>query len=137
MSEITVEEFARIVEEELPWAHDAGLLVERLAVGEAVCRLPFNKAFLRPGGTVSGPIMMLLADATMFAVVLSAFGHAKLAVTTNFSINFLRKPGHDDLIAEGRALKIGKRLAVLEITIVSEGGHEPVAHATGTYSIPP
>ena len=137
MPQITVEEFARIVEEELPWAHDIGLAVERLAAGEAVCRLPFDDSFLRPGGTVSGPTMMLLADATMFAVVLSAIGHAKLAVTTNFNINFLRKPGRDDLIAEGRAIKIGKRLAVLEVTIFSESDHDPVAHATGTYAIPP
>jgi len=137
MSKITVEDFTRIVEQELPWAHEIGLAVERLGTGEAVCRLPFNRSFLRPGGTVSGPTMMLLADATMFAVVLSAIGYATLAVTTNFNINFLRKPGHDDLIAEGQAIKIGKRLAVLEVTIFSESDHDPVAHATGTYSIPP
>jgi uncharacterized protein (TIGR00369 family) len=70
-------------------------------------------------------------------VVLSAIGHVKLAVTTNFSINFLRRPGHEDLIAEGRAIKIGRRLAVLEVTIFSENARDPVAHATGTYSIPP
>ena len=137
MSKITVEEFTRIVEEELPWAHEIGLIAERLGAGEAVCRLPFDRSFLRPGGTVSGPTMMLLADATMFAVVLSAIGHATLAVTTSFNINFLRRPGHDDLIAEGRAIKIGRRLAVLEVTIFSESDHDPVAHATGTYSIPP
>lgn len=137
MARISVEEFERIVEEELPWAHDIGLRVERIAEGEAVCRLPFREMFLRPGGTVSGPTMMLLADATMYAVVLSAIGHVKLAVTTSLNINFLRRPGHDDLIAEGRAIKVGKRLAVLEVTIFTAGDHSPVAHATGTYSIPP
>jgi uncharacterized protein (TIGR00369 family) len=137
MSKISREDFARIIEEELPWAHDTGLAVERVGDGEAVCRLPFKTTFLRPGGTVSGPTMMLLADATMYAVVLSAVGHVTLAVTTNFNINFLRRPGREDLIAEGRAIKIGRRLAVLEVTIFSDGDHDPVAHATGTYSIPP
>jgi uncharacterized protein (TIGR00369 family) len=137
LSRISIEAFTRIVEGELPWAHEIGFRAERLAQGEAVCRLPFKKTFLRPGGTVSGPTMMMLADATMYAVVLSAIGQVTLAVTTNFNINFLRRPGHDDLVAEGRAIKIGKRLAVLEVEIFSESDHDPVAHATGTYSIPP
>lgn len=137
MTRVSVSAFNQIVETELPWAHEVGLVAERMGEGEAVCRIPFDETFLRPGGTVSGPTMMLLADATMYAVVLSAIGHVTLAVTTNFNINFLRKPGHDDLIAEGRAIKIGKRLAVLEVTIFSESDHDPVAHATGTYSIPP
>lgn len=134
---MNVEAFNTIVKEEMPWAYETGFIGERFGPGEATCRLPFNERFLRPGGTVSGPTMMMLADATMYAVVLSAIGHVKLAVTTNFNINFLRKPGHEDLIAEGKAIKIGKRLAVLEVTLFSESDHDPVAHATGTYSIPP
>jgi len=137
MSRIRVEKFNRIIQDELPWAQEIGFVAERMGEGEAVCRIPFKKTFLRPGGTVSGPIIMMLADATMYGVVLSAIGQVKLAVTTNFNINFLKKPGQDDLIAEGKAIKVGKRLAVLEVTIFSENDHEPVAHATGTYSIPP
>ncbi len=137
MSKISRADLARIIEEELPWAHETGLAVERLGEGEAVCRLPFRDTFLRPGGTVSGPTMMMLADATMYAVVLSAIGRVTLAVTTNFNINFLRRPGHEDLVAEGRAIKVGRRLAVLEVTIFSESNRDPVAHATGTYSVPP
>jgi uncharacterized protein (TIGR00369 family) len=137
MSKVSLEEFARIVAEELPWARETGFAAESLGDGEAVCRLPFRPEFLRPGDTVSGPTMMMLADATMYAVVLSALGPLKLAVTTNFNINFLRRAGRDDLLAEGHAIKVGKRLAVLEVTIFAASDHDPVAHATGTYSIPP
>lgn len=137
MPRISPDEFNRIVAEEMPWAHEVGFAATSLGAGEAVCRLPYSDTFLRPGGTVSGPTMMMLADATMYAVVLSAIGHVPLAVTTNFNINFLRKPSQKDLIAEGKAIKVGRRLAILEVTIFSESDHEPVAHATGTYSIPP
>jgi acyl-coenzyme A thioesterase PaaI-like protein len=68
--------------------------------------------------------------------VFSAVGRQPLAVTTNLNINFLRKPGQADLIAEAKLLKVGKRLAVGEVTIWSEGSEEPVAHVTSTYSIP-
>lgn len=137
MSKISLAEFALILAEDLPGAQEAGLLAEQLGEGTAVCRLPFRSGFLRPGGTVSGPTMMMLADIAMFAALLTVLGQVKLAVTTSFNINFLRKPGQDDLVAEARAIKIGKRLAVLEVTVFSEDGHDPVAHATGTYSIPP
>jgi uncharacterized protein (TIGR00369 family) len=100
-------------------------------------RLPYHQDSVRPGGTISGPHMMLLADACMYAVVLSLLGPVKLAVTTNLNINFLRKPRESDLIAEGRIIKLGKRLAVLDVAIHSEAEEKLVAHATGTYSIPP
>ncbi len=137
MARISPDDFNRLIVTDLPWARDAGIVAEKTGAGEAVCRLPFDETSLRPGGTVSGPSMMMLADATMYAVVLSSIGEVTLAVTTNFNINFLRKPGHADLLAEGRAIKVGKRLAVVEVTVFSESDHEPVAHATGTYSIPP
>jgi uncharacterized protein (TIGR00369 family) len=91
---------------------------------------------LRPGGTVSGPIMMALADFTMYLAVLSAIGWVPLAVTTNLNINFLKKPGARDLIAEARLIKLGKRLAVGEVHIRSDGDDDSVAHVTSTYSIP-
>src|SRR4029079_4808194 len=96
----------------------------------------FEKNHIRPGGTISGPTMMELADFAMYVAVFSAVGPQPLAVTTNLNINFLRKPGKGDLIAEARLLKVGKRLAVGEVTIYSEGASEPVAHVTSTYSIP-
>ncbi|MCW8914732.1 MAG: PaaI family thioesterase [Magnetovibrio sp.] len=137
MPRITSDDFNKIVAEEMPWAHEVGFVADRLGPGEAICRLPYSDSFLRPGGTVSGPTMMMLADATMYAVVLSAIGHVPLAVTTNFNINFLRKPSQNDLVAEGKAIKVGRRLAIMEVTIFSKSDHDPVAHATGTYSIPP
>ena len=86
-------------------------------------------------GLAALPSMMLLADVCMYAVVLSMLGEVKLAVTTSFNINFLRKPSPGDLLARGSIIKMGKRLAVVEVSIFS--GDEIVAHATGTYSIPP
>ncbi len=134
---ITVKQFAALMAEEMPWAVDMGMTVDSIAAGRAVMRLPFARKMLRPGGTVSGPTMMALADATMYAVVLSAIGVVKLAVTTSFNVNFLHRPSPGDLMAEGRLMKLGKRLAVIEVTLHSDGHAEPVAHATGTYSIPP
>ena len=91
---------------------------------------------LRPGGTVSGPTMFLLADVSFYLVTLSMIGPKSLTVTTNCSINFLRKPNISDLISESRVLKIGKTLSVGDVLIYSNGIKEPVAHASLTYSIP-
>ncbi len=92
---------------------------------------------LRPGGTVSGPTLMALADYAMYAVLLSAIGPVGLAVTTNLNINFLRKgaPGQD-LFAAAKILKLGRRLAVGEVSLTSGTLPDPIAHVTATYSIP-
>ena len=137
MPKITVDEFNALMAKEMPWAVETGMVAEDIGSDFATVRLPFNDSMLRPGGTVSGPTMMALADATMYAVVLGGIGIVKLAVTTSFNINFLHRPSPADLMAEGRLLKLGKRLAVIEVTLHSDGHDEPVAHATGTYSIPP
>lgn len=137
MPKVSVDKFNALMAEEMPWAVDVGMTLESIDAGKAVMRLPFDDGMLRPGGTVSGPTMMALADATMYAVVLSAIGIVKLAVTTSFNINLLHRRLPADLMADGRLLKLGKRLAVIEVTLHSDGHKEPVAHATGTYSIPP
>lgn len=137
MPKITKEDFNQLLESEMPWALEAGMFLEKLGPGTAKIRIPYNEGMLRPGGTISGPTMMMLADALMYAVVLSEIGKVALAVTTSFNINFLKKPRPADLIAEGKTLKIGRRLAVVEVSIFSDGHLNPVAHATGTYSIPP
>jgi uncharacterized protein (TIGR00369 family) len=92
---------------------------------------------LRPGGTISGPSMFALADFALYVAILARIGPVGLAVTTNMNINFLRRPGPRDLIGEARLIKLGKRLAVGEVLISSVGEPELVAHAVGTYSIPP
>jgi uncharacterized protein (TIGR00369 family) len=114
----------------------SGLTIEEIWHGGAQVRQAYREDFIRPGGTISGPIMMALADFAMYVAVLAAIGPVPLAVTTNLSINFLRKPGAADLLAEAKLMKLGKRLAVGEVAIRSAGGVELVAHATSTYSIP-
>jgi acyl-coenzyme A thioesterase PaaI-like protein len=92
---------------------------------------------LRPGGTVSGPVMMTVADVALYVAILGEIGIVPLAVTTNLSINFLRKPAGDAaILGVCKLMKLGKTLAVGEVTIFSEGSPEPVAHVVGTYAIP-
>ena len=101
-------------------------------------RLHVTDRNLRPGGTVSGPSMFSLADVSIYLAVLSHIGPESLAVTTNCSIDFMRKPtAGADLIAEARLLKMGRVLAVGDVLIFSEGDTRPVARAGLTYSIPP
>ena len=100
-------------------------------------RRRFHENSLRPGGTISGPTMMALTDFSIYVAILASIGPVPLAVTTNLNINFLRKPAQRDLIADVRLIKLGKRLAVGEVAIYSEGDDDMVAHATATYSIPP
>lgn len=93
---------------------------------------------LRPGNTISGPTMMTLADFAMYVAILGEIGIVGLAVTTNMNINFLRKPsGHQDLRGICKLMKVGKALIVAEVWIYSVDLEDPVAHVTGTYSIPP
>lgn len=115
----------------------SGLSIEWVRFGEGRVRQAFQDRFIRPGGTISGPTMMALADFAFYVAVLSAIGPVGLAVTTNLNINFLQKPAQRDLWGEARMLKLGKRLAVMECTLWSEGVEGAVAHVTGTYSIPP
>lgn len=117
---------------------DVGTLIEEIGPGTVRVRRKVSEANLRPGGTISGPTMMALADHAMYAVILAHIGPVALAVTTNLNINFIRKPALCDLIAEAKLLKLGKRLAVGEVSIYSAGEEDaPVAHVTSTYSIPP
>lgn len=112
--------------------------VERATAAGVTCRLRVRGRHLRPGGTVSGPAMFGLADLAIYLALLSRIGEVPLAVTVNASIDFLRKPAAGrDLLAEARLLKLGRRLAVAEALIASEGGEAPVARASMTYAIPP
>ena len=111
--------------------------VEAVGPMSARMRLHYRADHLRPGGTISGPTIFALADVSLYVAILAQLGRVKLAVTTNLNINFLRKPGPADLIGEARLLKLGKRLEVGEVTMFSVDSADIVAHATGTYSIPP
>ncbi len=112
-------------------------VVEEVSPHFARMRLNVGAGDLRPGGTISGPSMFGLADCAYYAVTLLMIGRVPLAVTTNCSINFMRKPQPRDLIAEARILKLGRTLSVGDVTILSPGVEGPVAHAAMTYAIPP
>lgn len=136
---LSVAEIETLLAAEFPQAFhpDSGLTVEHVEFGMCRVRQAYQPKMIRPGGTISGPTMMALADFAMYVAVFSAAGRVPLAVTTNLNINFLRKPEQADLVAEARLLKHGKRLVVGEVTIRSNGMEDPVAHVTSTYSIPP
>ncbi len=114
------------------------LVIESLGNKSATLRKKIDHNHLRPGGTVAGPVLMEIADAALYAAILGEIGLVPLAVTTNLNINFLRKPAPDkDVLAVCSLIKVGRTLAIGEVSIYSEGMSEPVAHAVGTYSIPP
>lgn len=133
-SKPTVEQLNAFFRREFP---QAKVLVEALDEGMARVRHSVGEAELRPGGTVSGPVMMATADVALYAAILGAIGIVPLAVTTSLNINFLRKPAAQrDILGVCTLLKVGKTLAIGEVSIYSEGSDDPVAHATGTYAIP-
>ena len=112
--------------------------VEEVGPMSAVVRHTVGVDELRPGGTVSGPVMMAAADVALYVAVLAQIGIVPLAVTTSLNINFLRKPAADrDILARCTLIKMGKLLAVGQVALYSEGSADMVAHATGTYAIPP
>ena len=115
---------------------DGSYVIEDVQHGRARVRRRYHSTSLRPGGTLSGATMMELADVAMYVALLGAIGWVPLAVTTNLNINFLRKPAQCDLVAEAKLIKLGKRLAIGDIGVRSEGEEDLVAHATATYSIP-
>ena len=136
---MTVEALERFLAAEFPQVFNetSGVAIEAVWDGGCRVRQAFRAEHLRPGGTISGPTMMALADFAMYVAILAVIGPVPLAVTINLNINFLRKPRQDDLVAEARLLKLGRRLATGEVTIRSAGEEDPVAHVTSTYSIPP
>ena len=112
--------------------------VEDVAPYEITLRLRVGPQHLRPGGTVSGPSMFGLADVTVYLMTLAMIGPKALAVTTNSSLDFLRKPeAGKDLLGKGRLLKLGKTLSIGDVLLYSEGMDQPVARAAMTYAIPP
>ena len=116
----------------------ADFTVEDVAPMAITMRLNVAERHLRPGGTVSGPSMFALADVAIYLAILAMIGPRALAVTTNASFDFMRKPAAGvDLIARCRLLKLGRVLAVGDVLLYSEGMEEPVARASMTYSIPP
>jgi uncharacterized protein (TIGR00369 family) len=129
-------ELGRLILEHFPQAKGYCDIVQ-LTDETIELRMPFRDYYLRPGGTLSGPTLMSLADTAAYYLILSQLGPVVLAVTTSLNINFLRKPIAEDVTAAGRLLKLGRQLAVVEVSMRTVSAPEIVAHATVTYSIPP
>ena len=135
MSIVSKTEMEAFFSEEFP---QASFVIESFDEGSVTIRRKVDAGDLRPGGTVSAPTMMGLADCAIYAAILREIGLVALAVTTSLNINFLRKPVADkDILGVCKILKLGKTLATGEVTIYSEGDDRPIAHSVGTYSIPP
>ncbi|CUH66088.1 putative domain 1 [Thalassovita autumnalis] len=135
--QMTAAELQNFVGEVFPQVKD-DFVIEELEEMRVKVRMVIGEQHLRPGGTVSGPSMFALADVSVYLAVMAMIGPKALAVTTNSSLDFMRKPAAGvDLIAECRLLKLGKVLAVGDVLLFSEGMAAPVARAAMTYSIPP
>jgi uncharacterized protein (TIGR00369 family) len=135
---MTAAELDAFLRTELPQMFDYDDLTIEHADGRT-CRIRqrFRESMLRPGRTVSGATLMVLAECAMYVLLLSAIGPVGLAVTTNLNINFLRKGlAGQDVLAVAKLLKLGKRLAVGEVNLLSGSSPDPIAHVTATYSIP-
>ncbi len=137
MPKMTIEELEAFYANHFPQIDSRRFIIEEIKDGSLRVRLLYDDLNLRPGGTISGPALMALADSAMYSMLLAMIGPVPLAVTTSLNINFLRKPAPVDVIAKAEMLKLGRRLAVGSVTMFSDGDDEPVAHATVTYSIPP
>ena len=130
----TREELATFLAAEFP---QTPCTVEAVGAGTATVRHAIGVQELRPGGTVSGPVLMTVADVALYIAIMGEIGIVPLIVTTNLSINFMRKPAADRaIIGVCTLMKLGQSLAVGEVSLFSEGSDEPVAHVVGTYSIP-
>ena len=134
---ITAEEFQELAGQGVPFVAQLGWRLERFRAGDVAVRLPYSDLLLRPGGTICGPALMALADITLYGLVLSMIGRVELAVTSSLNVHFLSRPAPADVIAEGRILKLGRRLAVGDVLMRSTGDPRPICHATGAYAIPP
>ena len=132
---ITKEQMIAFLAKEFP---QSKCIVEEVGNQSATIRHKIGFEELRPGNTVSGPVLMTVADVALYVAILGEIGLIQLTVTTNLSINFLRKPAADkDIVGICKLIKVGRTLAVGEVSIYSEGDEHVVAHAVGTYSIPP
>lgn len=136
-SALSAAQVQALIRQGVPMAEDIDLRIDQLTRDEALARIPFSDRLIRPGGSISGPTIMALADAAMYAVVLGALGRVEMAVTSNLNINFLARPGPVDLLARAKILRLGTRQAVCEVALYSAGSTgQLVAHVTGTYALP-
>ena len=129
--------FEELIRKDVPLIGSFDIRVLSIEDGAASLLMPYQERFVRPGGTITGPAMFGLADVALYGAVMSVAGRVELAVTTSMTINFLRRPRPASLRADARLLKFGRRLAYGDVSIFAGDDPEPVAHASGTYSLPP
>jgi acyl-coenzyme A thioesterase PaaI-like protein len=135
-SAVDLDAFERMVAATMPIDPRFRWRATSLQRGRAELQLDYDAAFVRPGGTISGPTMFTLADLTLWAGVLSVIGMQPLAVTAHLTIHFLRRPPPAALVARCEILRTGRRLVHGDVRIYSAGTDAPVCHATGAYAIP-
>ncbi|HVB50181.1 MAG TPA: PaaI family thioesterase [Acidimicrobiales bacterium] len=135
MPVLSIDELQKIVTDAFP-DYDIPR-IEELTENSLLMSQPVSTKNSRPGGTLSGPTMMALADNSAWLVILAHIGPVLLAVTTSLHIDFLRKPEITDLMARAKLIKLGRRLAVVDVELFSRGSSDLVAKAQVTYSIPP
>ena len=136
MTPMTPAELSALLALAFPDFHADDFAFEKVTESALRVRRRVGAKHLRPGGTVLGPALMELADMSAYFCVLAPLGPAAFALTTSLTIHFLRPPRMGDVIAHARVLKRGRRLAVVEVILLTDGEDEPVAHATVTFSIP-
>ena len=132
---MTIPELEQFLAESFPGVNDWAK-AEHIDKTHTRVRVPYKDEYLRPGGTISGPTLMALADTAMYFLLLANIGVTIHAVTTSLHITFLRRPAPGDIVAEATLLKLGKKLAVGDVIIYSAGDDAPVAQATVSYSVP-
>jgi uncharacterized protein (TIGR00369 family) len=128
-----------LIDARFPQIHSGGrtMVIEHVGVREARVRMKAHDKYIRPGGTISGPAMFTLSDFGIYVAIIGALDEAGLAaVTTSLNINFLARPEARDVIADVRLIRLGRRLAVGEAQLFSEGVSDMVAHAIATYALP-
>jgi uncharacterized protein (TIGR00369 family) len=133
---MTAAEIEAVIQNSLPAAMKSGIRVDSVDGAIARIRLPFRASMLRPGNRVSGPTLFAAADTAMYACVMAHIGPQVMAVTADMSLHFLRSARPGDVVAEARMVKLGRRLAVMEVQVRSGDEAEPAVLATGTYALP-
>lgn len=133
---LSAEQVQSIIRDALPEAETSQVSVELVADGAARVRVPFSPRMLRPGGRVSGPTLFAAIDTAMYAVVLGHIGEQRMAVTSDMSLHFLRACAPRDIVADAQILRLGRRLAVISVSVGADGD-PPAVHATGSYALPP
>jgi uncharacterized protein (TIGR00369 family) len=136
VSQLDAEGVRAFIESVWPGAFEMYEILE-LQERHAVVKMTHHERMLRPGGTVSGPALMALADLAVWVAVIAVVGPIAMTVTTHLDIDFLRFVGAHDVVADTRLLKVGRSLAVADVLMTAEGAIEPCAHASVTYAIPP